>query len=197
MNEQDKGPDEWVSEMSAVEYREYLALRQQINTPEGVRRATEAHWLYKPKDADPTDSASYQAQAKNNRPKGEPEHDMQCQIVSDFARDYPDYVGLLFAIPNGAKLPYKTIERKGVKIRVAPEAQKLLAEGLLPGVCDLFLSVARGGYHGLYLELKIKPNKPTSEQIEFMARATDQGYHCEVIYTRQQGAGVLSDYLSL
>ena len=57
----------------------------------------------------------------------------------------------LHAIPNGAKLPWRK-NRKGQ--RYSPEANKLKAEGLTPGICDLFLPYAAQGFHGFYLEMK-------------------------------------------
>ena len=48
---------------------------------------------------------------------------------------------LLYAIPNGGKRAIKT-------------AIALKAQGVKSGVPDMCLPVARGGYHGLYIELK-------------------------------------------
>jgi hypothetical protein len=48
--------------------------------------------------------------------------------------------------------------------------------GLLPGVADLFLPVARTGWHGLWLELKSHGKKPTSVQAAFLDRMQSEGY---------------------
>ena len=53
---------------------------------------------------------------------------------------YPEVV-LLFHIPNGGR-------------RDTAEAANLKKQGVKPGVPDLFLPVARGGYHGLFIEMK-------------------------------------------
>ena len=53
---------------------------------------------------------------------------------------YPE-LNCMFAIPNGG-------------LRNPVVARKLKAEGVKSGVSDIFLSVARGGYHGLYIEMK-------------------------------------------
>ncbi|WP_080056843.1 VRR-NUC domain-containing protein [Spirosoma aerolatum] len=141
----------------------------------------------------------FQALNKKKPAKGNPEHDLQCQVVSDFDRDYPDYEGLLYAIPNGAKLPFKNVKnRKTGKIsRYCPEAMKLKAEGLRPGVPDLCLPVPKGRYHGLYVEMKYGDNKPTPEQNYWMQRLTKLGYCCRVCYSRSEAKHIFKTYLSL
>ena len=47
----------------------------------------------------------------------------------------------VFAIPNGG-------------LRNVVVAKKMKAEGVKPGVLDLFFTLARGGYHGLFIEMK-------------------------------------------
>ena len=56
------------------------------------------------------------------------------------ARRYPA-LGLLFHVPNGGK-------------RSIAEAARFRRMGVKAGVPDLVLPVARGQYHGLYIELK-------------------------------------------
>ncbi|UHG91784.1 VRR-NUC domain-containing protein [Spirosoma oryzicola] len=135
----------------------------------------------------------FQSLLKKHRPKATPEHDLQCEVVFDFDKDYPTYEGLLFAIPNGAKLPYKTVKGK----RVCPEAIKLKKEGMRPGVPDLCLPVPKGRYHGLFVEMKYGDNKPSTEQVFWMQRLTKLGYCCKVCYTRQEARHIFKTYLSL
>ena len=59
-------------------------------------------------------------------------------------------LGLLYAIPNGGKRAIKT-------------AIALKAQGVKSGVPDMCLPVARGGYHGLYIELKRQRGGTVSE----------------------------------
>ncbi len=75
---------------------------------------------------------------------------------------------LLFAVGNGGK-------------RNVIVAKKMKAEGVKAGVPDVFLPVPSGGYHGLWLELKISPNKPSQEQCDWMVSLTKQGYRCVVV----------------
>jgi hypothetical protein len=103
------------------------------------------------------------------------EHDEQVLVV-DWARRqaaaYPE-LALLHSSVNGAKLPY--VRGKNNR-RFSPQAIKLKQEGLLPGVSDLFLPVARLGYHGLYIEMKRKGGELSEDQEWFLRAVHEQGY---------------------
>ena len=77
------------------------------------------------------------------------EHDEQCAVIRWFNLQYQAYNGCLFAIPNGSVLA-------GNKSARARQMNALKAEGFKPGVSDLFLMVARGDHHGLFIEMKDK-----------------------------------------
>ena len=89
---------------------------------------------------------------------------------------------LLFHIPNG-----------GSRNRI--EAANLKRQGVKPGVPDLCLPVARGGYHGLYIEMKYGTNKTTSYQDEWIADLTEQGYKVSVCYGFYEAAELIEQYL--
>lgn len=129
--------------------------------------------------------------------KTEPEHEMQCDVFNWFRWKYPQYNKSFFAIPNGGKLPYKTVVKRGRKIHVSPERDKLLKEGMLPGASDTFLAVPRGGWHGLFIENKILPNQPSTEQVEFLDQAHNQGYCTAVAYSYEQNQLIIDTYLAL
>jgi len=50
------------------------------------------------------------------------------------------------------------------------------AEGVKKGVPDLCLPVPRGGYHGLYIELKTAKGRATDEQKWWLLKLSLQGY---------------------
>ncbi len=102
------------------------------------------------------------------------EHDHQVAFVQWVKHTYGDSrEGDIFAVPNGAKLPYiKTA--KGT--RHAPQALRLLAEGMQPGVADLLLLLPRGEYHGLCIEMKKVGGKPRQEQIAWLQKRRTDGY---------------------
>lgn len=54
--------------------------------------------------------------------------------------------------------------------------------GVRGGVPDLMLAVQRGGFGGLFVELKIGSNKPSGKQRDVIAQLRDQGYCCHVIW---------------
>jgi len=109
------------------------------------------------------------------------EHTEQAAVIDWARRNKGAFPCLawLHAIPNGAKLPY----RKNAKgQRYSPEASKLKAEGLTPGVPDLFLPWPARGYHGFYVEMKApgKIQDVRDGQRDFMAYAEGAGFLCQV-----------------
>jgi hypothetical protein len=76
---------------------------------------------------------------------------------------YPE-LAMLFHIPNG-----------GSRNRI--EAARLKAQGVCPGVPDLCLPVARGAYHGLFIELKRqKGGRLSDEQKGWLDALGRNGY---------------------
>lgn len=81
-----------------------------------------------------------------------------------YARGTHPELRLLYAIPNGGA-------------RHIAVAAKLKAEGVRPGVPDICLPVARGGRHGLYIELKRqKGARPSPEQDDWLTALNRAGY---------------------
>ena len=80
---------------------------------------------------------------------------------------------LLFAIPNGAVLA-------GNSQRRAIQMSNLKANGLRVGVPDLMLAVPRGGFNGLFVEMKRVGGKTSDAQLEYHALLREQGYAVRV-----------------
>lgn len=90
---------------------------------------------------------------------------------------------LLFAIPNGG-------DRNEIV------AAKLTAEGVKKGVPDLMLPVARGPYHGLFLEMKRQEGgRVRPEQKEWREKLLAQGYQALVCRGLGEGMRAITDYL--
>lgn len=86
---------------------------------------------------------------------------------------------------------------------------KAKAEGVKPGVFDLFLPVPisldgefngalpRRLYHGLYLELKVGKNQPSEKQNEFAADMGAAGYQTAVAWGWLEAREKILDYLQI
>lgn len=91
---------------------------------------------------------------------------------------------LLFAIPNGGH-------------RYAAVAAKLKAEGVKAGVPDVCLPVARGGFHGLFIEMKRadRSNHASPLQQRWIDALREQNFFVAVCYGAQPAINILADYL--
>lgn len=120
--------------------------------------------------------------AKVSKKRDDPEHHLQVAVVMWLKLTYPN---TFFTIsPAGLRLPVYV----GAKIK---------AKGYRVGTCDLLIFEARKGYNGFFPEFKIKPNKPSSEQILFMQDAEDRGYKTAVYYTYEDAIRGIKEYLSI
>lgn len=66
------------------------------------------------------------------------------------------------------------IPNEGKRSRVAGSVLK--KQGLLPGASDILVPIARGGFHGLWFELKAYGKSPTDAQLTFLHAMSEQGY---------------------
>jgi len=55
--------------------------------------------------------------------------------------------------------------------------------GIKKGAPDYFLAMAKGGYHGLYFEMKKPKGRLSKDQLEFIPKLREQGYKVEVCYS--------------
>lgn len=94
---------------------------------------------------------------------------------------YPE-LALLYHIPNGGS-------------RNKIEAANLKRQGVKAGVPDICLPVARGGYHGLYIELKAGRNKATEKQRQWLTALEREGYQAVVCYGWEVAKKAIEDYL--
>lgn len=103
----------------------------------------------------------------------------------------------LFAIPNGAKLPYGR-DRKGQ--RFSREAVRLLEEGLKPGVPDIMLAFPFRGFSGLFIELKRAKkslSKVSGDQQAWIDALAANGYRVEICYGAEAAKAAILDYLEI
>ncbi len=95
---------------------------------------------------------------------------------------YPE-LELMYHIPNGGK-------------RSKVEAARLKAQGVKAGVPDICLPVARGGYHGLYIELKrVQGGRASAGQKEWIPKLQRQGYLAVICRGWSAAANVIIEYM--
>ncbi|HBR31933.1 MAG TPA: VRR-NUC domain-containing protein [Clostridiales bacterium] len=99
------------------------------------------------------------------------------------SKTYPE-LELLHHIPNGGS-------------RHPKEAANLKRQGVKAGVPDICLPVPRCGYHGLYVEIKVKPNKPTEEQLKWLKNLYKQGYDVCICYSWFSAKTKIESYLGV
>jgi hypothetical protein len=145
------------------------------------------------------------------------EHDEQRTVIdwANWASHQTPELRLLFAIPNGGwlvggdvkeiSIPFKDEEgeipfrdeegeTKSLRFKIAA---KLKAEGLKVGVPDLCWPIARGGYHGLFIEMKRREGGvPSKEQKWWIDHLAEQGYLARVCYGSQQAIETIQKYLA-
>lgn len=95
---------------------------------------------------------------------------------------YPE-LKLLYHVPNGGK-------------RDSKEASSLKRQGVKAGVPDIVFPIARNGYFGLYIELKVGRNKTSLKQKEWIKDLKEQNYYVEVCYGWLEARAVIEDYLN-
>lgn len=88
----------------------------------------------------------------------------------------------LAAIPNGEK-------------REKQVAARLKRAGTNAGIPDLVLPVPRGGYHGLWIELKTATGRVRPEQEEWLAFLNAVGYRAVVCRGADDAIRTLETYL--
>ena len=114
----------------------------------------------------------------------QPEHTEQVALFrwAGYQQRRLPELALMFAIPNGGK-------------RSKATAARLKAEGVRAGIPDICLPVARGEYHGLFIEMKAGRNKPTPPQVQWHMRLSQQGYRVAVCWGWAAAREVIEEYL--
>jgi hypothetical protein len=108
------------------------------------------------------------------------EHTMQVKVVQYVRTFFPEV--LILSVPNGAGTSAKN--------RLA-----LYAEGLLPGVPDLFIPEARKGFHGLWIEMKTQEGVESVAQKRIRNHLEDNNYLCYVARSEITAINIIEAYL--
>ena len=116
----------------------------------------------------------------------EPEEDVEQMCLFQWAEHnlgrWPE-LKLMFHIPNGGK-------------RGKAEAARFKKMGVKKGVSDVFLPVARGGCHGLWIEMKRQyTGAPTTDQLKWIENMVAQGYAATVCHGWERAVRVIEEYM--
>lgn len=90
---------------------------------------------------------------------------------------------LAFHVPNESK--------SSIPRRVA-----LKKAGLRAGVPDICIPVACRGYNSLWIEMKVKPNKPSPEQLELIEHLNAAGNYARVCWSATEAINLINWYTS-
>ena len=121
------------------------------------------------------------------RKRGSPEGRIQSSCIQIAWNEYPETRGLYYSIPNE--------NSRGDSNAITGAIRK--SYGIVAGVADTYLAMARGGYFGLYIEFKSEIGRQRKEQVEFQQRVEQQGYKYVVVRRVEDWRRELDEYLAM
>lgn len=75
--------------------------------------------------------------------------------------------------------------------------KRMKSKGVKSGVPDCLIFNSNNTYNGLAIELKIKPNKATANQIEWLNKLKKEGWCIGVCYSFEEARKLIDDYLKV
>jgi len=113
--------------------------------------------------------------------------DAEQAVVFSWAEYYPT-LRWMHHIPNGG-------------YRKPAEAARLKKQGVKPGVSDIFLPLAMGRFHGLYIEMKRRKkdggSRGSSDQRAFAQAMIMQDFKCVICYGADEAIAVIKEYANI
>lgn len=122
--------------------------------------------------------------------KGASETQIHCALM-DWIRLNPNIEKYTIHIANERYLDVKN------NPKLWAVGAKLKQMGVKKGVPDFFFAIPKGGYCGLWLELKVGSNKPSKEQQDFLELMTSVGYLAVCVVGFDAALIVIKQYFSL
>ena len=121
------------------------------------------------------------------RKRGSPEGAIQSHCIQIAWNEYPETRGIYYAVPNE--------NSRGDSNAITGSIRK--SYGIVAGVADTYLAMARGGYFGLYIEFKSDVGRQRKEQVEFQQRVEAQGYKYVVVRSVDEWRKEWDEYLAM
>lgn len=121
------------------------------------------------------------------------EHEIQSAVFT-VLQQYEDRIPefkAIYAIPNGAKLPYG---KTGKGKRYSKEANWLLKEGMKPGTPDICCPFSDGIFTSMYIEMKRPGNDPSPVQLERISLLRSLGNQVSVIKSMDFALSMIITY---
>lgn len=122
---------------------------------------------------------------KRRRNREEQEQTMffdYCRLRSQQADAKPHY-DLVYAIPN---------ERKASVARHIA----LRRAGLKKGIPDICVPIPNDKYSSLYIEMKVKPNRATPEQMTLLKKLNGVGHYAVICWSGEDAINILENYIA-
>ena len=94
---------------------------------------------------------------------------------------------------DACKIPVVHIANEGK--RSVAYAARLKRIGMRKGCPDLFIPIAAGGYHGLFIELKSMTGRLTPAQRWWLAELSHEGYKAVMCRGADEAISVIRDYM--
>lgn len=115
----------------------------------------------------------------------QPEMKIQAACVLWLYNERPETRGLFWHTPNELDRPDAN----------ASLIARRRAEGIVKGVADCQLAIARGGYHGLFVEFKTDKGRQSEAQVAWQQLVEAQGYRYEICRGLNEFKALINDYL--
>lgn len=119
---------------------------------------------------------------KKRKPPEYIESGIQKSFIEWMRLQHPPIAKLTFSIPNGAKRGWGFIK-------------VLQAEGLKPGVPDIFIAYPCGKYSGMFIEFKSPTGKLSEDQEVMISLLREEGYRVEVSDNVEEAIKLFKNYI--
>lgn len=110
------------------------------------------------------------------------------------AAHFLDIKGLYWIHPANERKTKVYTKKDGSKVSL--EGLMLKKRGVKRGAVDCLIFEPRKGFHGFFIELKVKDNTPSDEQIAFLEAAKRRGFKTLITWSLDEFIWEVENYLS-